>query len=43
MDFFAKTRGTEDEEGGEEVNLSYFLIPMTDHSPALPLSQTGLA
>jgi hypothetical protein len=41
MDLFAETRGTED-GGGEEINLSYFLLQTTDFSPALPLFQTGL-
>jgi hypothetical protein len=43
MHFFCRDQGTKDEEGGEEVNLSYFMIPTTDRSPALHLSQNGLA
>jgi hypothetical protein len=41
MDLFAETRGTED-GGGEEINLGYFLLRMTDRSPAFPLLQTSL-
>jgi hypothetical protein len=43
MYLFTETRGTEDGSGGEEINMSYFLLRTTDRYPALPLFQTGLA
>jgi hypothetical protein len=43
MDLFAETRGSEDGEGGEKINLIYFMLQMIDRSPTMPLFQTSLA
>jgi hypothetical protein len=43
MDIFAETMGSEDGEGGEEINLIYFMLQMINRSPAMPLFQTSLA
>jgi hypothetical protein len=43
MDLFTETRGSEDGEGGQVINLIYFMLQMIDCSPTMPLFQTSLA